>query len=59
MFTIGQSVLARFEQVLVPCRVVAVKNAYGHDRVQVEPVNGIGRQWVDASRVGPGGEDSI
>jgi len=47
-----KTILVRFEQVLVPCVVVEEKNAYGNKRILVEPVSGVGRQWVDEKRAG-------
>jgi hypothetical protein len=41
----------RFEQVLVACRIVDVKSAYGKTRVQVQPIEGLGEQWVEMDRV--------
>jgi len=42
----------RFESVHVPCTIVDVAQAYGRTRIQVSPVNGTGRQWVETDRIG-------
>lgn len=46
----GTVVLVRFEHILIPCRLLDTKDH--HTFWLVEPVNGIGRQWVEANRVG-------
>lgn len=35
----------------IPVEVVDSKSAYGHIRVLVRPIGGIGEQWVSISRV--------
>ena len=49
---VGAVVVVRVEDVLmVNCKVVDVKTAWGRPRLLVTPVAGSGRQWVDLSRV--------
>lgn len=48
---IGRTYLIRFEGIEVPCRVKDLERSYGKLRMEVEPVNGTGRQWIDSSRI--------
>lgn len=48
---VGTQILVTFEQVQVPCRVADAKRAYGHVRLEVEPLGGHGKQWVNADRI--------
>lgn len=50
---IGARVYLQANSLLVACVVVDAKNAYGQARVQVEPVAGKGRTWVNLSSVKP------
>lgn len=44
-------VSVRFETLLVDCKVIDAKAAYGKVRVLVVPVTGRGEQWVEDSRI--------
>lgn len=48
---IGQSVVARFEDLLIECQVQDVKQSYGRIRLLIAPVSGTGTQWVEMQRV--------
>lgn len=48
---IGATVVVRFEDIKVTCRVVDAKHVYGKSRIQVSPLSGTGMQWVELSRV--------
>jgi hypothetical protein len=48
---IGQIVRVRFEDLKVTAKVVDVKTAWGRPRLQIEPVAGEGRQWIELGRV--------
>lgn len=48
---VGMTVLVRFEDCQVSCTVADVKHVYGKARVLITPVNGLGSQWVELSRV--------
>jgi hypothetical protein len=48
---IDQIVMIRFESINVECRIVDVKSAYGAVRLLVQPVAGMGKQWVELSRL--------
>jgi hypothetical protein len=43
-----ETVLVRFEHVLVPCRITSGRPG----EWQIEPIGGVGRQWVKTERVG-------
>jgi hypothetical protein len=47
---IGQTVNVKFDHFQVAMRVIAAKTAYGVPRVQVTPVNGTGKAWIDVTR---------
>ena len=46
-----QEVGVRCESLLVTCRILDIKQAYGRMRFQVSPVNGSGSMWVEDSRL--------
>lgn len=46
----GQHVVARFENLLVKCKVMDTKMSYGHPRILVTPDSGYGLQWIALSR---------
>ena len=48
---VGQIVNVRVESWTVPMRVVDAKSAWGNIRVEVEPLNGSGRAWIELSRL--------
>jgi hypothetical protein len=48
---IGTQVYIAFESVRVLCIVKDSKTAYGRKRIQVQPVNGTGLQWVALDRL--------
>ena len=48
---VGQVVYLKTNALLVSCKVVDVKHAYGTARLQLEPVCGKGRTWVNLSSV--------
>ena len=48
---VGQIVNVRVESWTIPMRVVDAKSAWGNIRVEVEPVNGEGRAWIELSRI--------
>lgn len=48
---IGHVVMIRYENINVECKVVDVKSAYGAVRLLVQPVAGMGQQWVELSRL--------
>lgn len=48
---IGTWVQVRFEEVWVECEVRDAKSAWGKTRVQIQPLAGEGRQWVEMNRV--------
>lgn len=37
----------------IECLVTNAKNAYGHSRIEIEPIRGEGRAWVNAATVRP------
>jgi hypothetical protein len=37
----------------IRCRVTNAKTSYGRNRLEIEPITGEGRAWVDASSVAP------
>ena len=48
---VGQIVNVRVESWTVPMRVRDAKSAWGNVRVEVEPVHGEGRAWIEMSRI--------
>lgn len=48
---IGKQVMMKVEDLKVLVTIKDVKQAYGQVRVQVEPVQGIGTQWVSVDRL--------
>ena len=52
-FASGARVYLQASGLQVACVVTATKNAYGHNRVQLAPITGSGRTWVDAAKVRP------
>lgn len=54
---VGARVYLRAQGLQVACVVVDVKNSYGTARVQLEPICGTGRTWVNAASVAPMAED--
>lgn len=48
---IGTLVAVRFESLVIECRVIDAKNAYGTVRILVAPLAGSGTQWVELTRV--------
>ena len=51
IIAVGSLVAVRLEGLEVHCKVVDVKNAYGRERLLVQPVAGEGRIWVEMSRI--------
>ena len=49
---VGQDVYVIFEEIRVACTVRDVKHVWGRVRLLVEPVGGLGKQWVEMQRVG-------
>ena len=47
----GAEVLVRFEDLHIACRVRDSKMAYGRPRLLVEPLAGVGQQWIELSRL--------
>ena len=50
---VGQTVAVQFEDIRVACVVRDAKWAFGRVTLLVEPIEGEGRQWVNATRVIP------
>ena len=48
---IGQIVNVRVEAFTIPMTVKDVKSSYGNIRLEVEPLSGTGRAWIELSRV--------
>ncbi len=48
---VGQTVQVRAESWTIPMRVRDVKSAWGNIRLEVEPIHGSGRAWIELSRV--------
>jgi len=48
---VGAEVMVRFEGLVFACKVVDVKTAWSKVRLQVQPVQGNGLQWVELGRV--------
>lgn len=51
IIAVGTLIAVRCGDLEVNCRVLDVKNAYGQNRLQVTPVKGAGKQWVEMSRI--------
>ena len=51
MPAVGETVKVRFEDLQITCKVVDVKMSWGRPRLQIEPLAGEGRQWVELGRV--------
>ena len=47
----GAEVLVRFEDLHIACRVLDSKMSYGRPRLQIEPLVGVGAQWIELSRL--------
>lgn len=47
----GQEINVHVETWVIPMRVTDVKSAWGRIRLEVEPVTGQGRQWIELNRV--------
>ncbi len=48
---VGKVVNVNVESWTIPMTVVDVKNAWGKVRLEVVPVGGAGRQWIELTRV--------
>jgi hypothetical protein len=48
---VGALVSVRFESVTVACRVTDAKRSWNVIRLQVEPLQGSGSQWVELPRI--------
>lgn len=48
---VGQTVNVQFESVVVPCRILDVKMAWGKSKFSIQPINGSGSQWVESGRI--------
>jgi len=48
---VGSKQLVRFEKVDILCHIRDVATTYGRVRMEVEPVNGKGAQWVESTRL--------
>ena len=48
---VGQVVQVRVESFTIPMTVKDVKSSYGNIRLEVEPLSGTGRAWIELSRV--------
>ena len=48
---IGQTVMVKFESLMLDCQVLDVKSSYGRIRLNVAPISGQGTQWVEISRL--------
>ena len=48
---IGQTVQVRVEAWTIPMKVIDAKSAWGNIRVEVEPLDGQGRAWIELSRI--------
>jgi hypothetical protein len=49
--SVGQAVLVNFDQINIACIIRDVKTSYGRVRLLVEPISGVGQQWVEISRL--------
>lgn len=47
----GARVSVQFQELVIECRIVAARTAYGRLRVEVTPVAGSGFQSVEAHRI--------
>ena len=48
---VGAQVLVRFEDLAVRCKVLDAKNSWGKVRLQITPVGGYNRQWIELGRL--------
>lgn len=48
---IGATVMVRFESVSVPCLVLDARSCWGKEQLRVEPVRGLGQQWIELGRI--------
>lgn len=48
---LGEKVSVRFEDLAIECIVLDAKTSWGKPRLQVRPVTGQGRQWIELSRL--------
>ena len=48
---VGHEINVHVETWTIPMVVTDVKSAWGRIRLEVEPVTGHGRQWIELSRV--------
>lgn len=51
IIAIGQVVQVRVEAWIIPMKVTDAKSAWGNIRIEVEPLNGTGRAWIELSRL--------
>jgi len=56
---VGQLVGVRMEEMTITCRVMDVKMSWGKARFQVRPLQGVGMQWVEGSRLSGATEGEI
>ena len=56
---VGTLVEVRLEGLFVNCRVTDVRYVWGKNQLQVEPVTGYGKIWIDTSRVSIDYENGI
>ena len=50
---VGQLVDVKFESFWIPCKITDVKNSWGVNRIQIQPLHGTGSQWVQLDRCRP------
>uniref|UniRef100_A0A6H1Z6Y8 Uncharacterized protein n=1 Tax=viral metagenome TaxID=1070528 RepID=A0A6H1Z6Y8_9ZZZZ len=48
---VGKQINVHVETWVIPMTVTDVKNSWGRVRLEVEPLNGSGRQWIELTRV--------
>jgi len=48
---VGKQINVHVETWVIPMMVTDVKNAWGRIRLEVEPISGTGRQWIELTRV--------
>lgn len=48
---IGAKVRVAFENIAIDCTVVDAKNSWGQVRLQIQPLAGVGRQWIEMGRL--------
>lgn len=48
---VGQTVNLRAEGLLILCNVTDVKFVWGKPRLEITPVSGTGRRWVELSSI--------